>query len=107
MAAKRSGSPLHQVGLGVRLLGASVLAGTLVAGLALPAVGALGFGAKAATDSFNSVSSDFTAPVLSQTSTIYDAKGGVIAKVYSRNRTVVPLSKIAPIMQSALIDIED
>jgi membrane peptidoglycan carboxypeptidase len=107
MAAKRSGSPLHKVGLGVRLLGASVLAGTLVAGLALPAVGALGFGAKSATDSFNGVADDFTAPVLAQASTIYDDKGGVIARVYSRNRTVVPLSKIAPVMQNALIDIED
>ncbi|MFC1410811.1 transglycosylase domain-containing protein [Streptacidiphilus sp. N1-12] len=84
-----------------------MLAGTLVAGLALPAVGALGFSAKSATDSFNGVTDDFTAPVLSQASTIYDANGGIIAKVYSRNRTVVPLSKIAPIMQSALIDIED
>ena len=107
MAAKRSGSPLRKIGLGVRLIGASVLAGTLVAGLALPAVGALGFGAKSATDSFNGVDDDFTAPVPAQASTIYDAKGGVIAKVYWRDRTVVPLAKIAPVMQNALIDIED
>jgi len=107
MAAKRSGSPLHKVGLGVRLLGASVLAGALVAGLGVPAVGALGLGAKSAADDFNNIPDSFTAPPLSQSSTIYDANGGVIATVYSRDRTVVPLSQIAPVMRSALIDIED
>ncbi len=107
MAAKRSGSPLHKVGLGVRLLGASVLAGALVAGLGVPAVGALGLGAKSAADDFNNIPDSFTAPPLTQSSTIYDANGGVIATVYSRDRTVVPLSQIAPIMRSALIDIED
>ncbi|MFD0329846.1 transglycosylase domain-containing protein [Streptacidiphilus monticola] len=44
---------------------------------------------------------------MSQASTVYDANGGVIAKVYSRDRTVVPLSQIAPIMRQALVDIED
>jgi membrane peptidoglycan carboxypeptidase len=105
--AKRSRSPLYKVGLGLNLVGASVLAGTLVAGLALPAVGAIGFSAKSATTSFNEIPAEFTAPTLSQASTIYDAKGGVIAKVYARDRTVVPISRIAPVMQQALIDIED
>ena len=105
--AKRSRSPFYKVGLGLNLVGASVLAGTLVAGLALPAVGALGFGAKSATTSFNEIPAEFTAPTLSQASTIYDANGGVIAKVYARDRTVVPISKIAPVMRQALVDIED
>jgi membrane peptidoglycan carboxypeptidase len=107
MAVKRSGSPLNKVGLGVRLLGASVLAGALVAGLGLPAVGAIGLGAKSAVKDFNSIPNDLTLPTLSQSSTIYDAKGGVIASVFSEDRTSVPLSQIAPIMQNALIDIED
>jgi membrane peptidoglycan carboxypeptidase len=107
MAVMRSGSPLNKVGLGVRLLGASVLAGALVAGLGLPAVGAIGLGAKSAVKDFNSIPNDLTIPTLSQASTIYDANGGVIAKVFSQDRTSVPLSQIAPIMQNALIDIED
>ena len=107
MAAKRSGSPLNKVGLGVRLFGASVLAGALVAGLGLPAVGAVGLGAKAAVKDFNTIPDDLAIPTLSQASTIYDADGGVIAKVFSEDRTSVPLSQIAPIMQNALIDIED
>ncbi|MBC3842970.1 penicillin-binding protein [Streptacidiphilus sp. 4-A2] len=107
MAAKRSGSPLNKVGLGVRLLGASTLAGALVAALGLPAVGAIGLGAKSAVNDFNTIPDDLTIPTLSQASTIYDANGGVIAKVFSEDRTSVPLSQIAPIMQNALIDIED
>ncbi|QMU67148.1 transglycosylase domain-containing protein [Streptacidiphilus sp. P02-A3a] len=107
MASNRSGSPLHKVSLGVRLLGASVLAGALVAGLGLPAVGAIGLGAKSAVKDFNNIPDSLKIPTLSQASTIYDANGGVIAKVFSEDRTSVPLGQIAPIMQNALIDIED
>ncbi|MEZ0092659.1 transglycosylase domain-containing protein [Streptacidiphilus sp. EB129] len=105
--ASRFRSPLRQVGLGARLLGVSALAGAVVAGLALPAVGGLGIGAKTASNDFNSIPDTFVIPPLSQASTIYDANGGVIAKVYARDRTVVPLSQIAPVMRSALVDIED
>ncbi|SEL38424.1 transglycosylase domain-containing protein [Streptacidiphilus jiangxiensis] len=107
MAAKRKVSPLQQISLGARLLGASVLAGGLVAGLALPAVGALGLGAKNAVNDFNSLPADFTAPPLSQASYIYDNQNNVIAKVYSRDRTVVSESQISPLMRQALVDIED
>ena len=98
---------LRNAGLGVRLIGASVLAGALVAGIALPAVGAVGFGAKSAVDDFDSLPDDLITPPLSQASTVYDADGKVIATVYSRDRTVVTLSKIAPVMRNALVDIED
>jgi membrane peptidoglycan carboxypeptidase len=98
---------LRSIGLGARLVGASVVAGALVAGIALPAVGAVGFGAKSAVDEFNSLPDDLVTPPLSQASKIYDANGKVIATVYSRDRTVVTLSKIAPVMRNALIDIED
>ncbi|WP_439654441.1 transglycosylase domain-containing protein, partial [Streptacidiphilus neutrinimicus] len=79
----------------------------MVAGLALPAVGGVGLGVKGAADSFNDLPGDLAVPTLSQASKIYDADGGVIATVYSRDRTVVPLAKIAPVMQNALVDIED
>ena len=107
MAAKRSHGVIRRFGLGAAMVGASVLAGTLVAGLALPAVGAIGFGSKSAVTDFNNLSSAFTEPTLSQASTIYDANGGVIAKVYARDRIVVPFSQIAPVMRQALVDIED
>jgi membrane peptidoglycan carboxypeptidase len=109
MSAKRSstGSWARHSTQVVRLLGVSVLAGCLAAGLGLSVVAMLGLGAKAAVGDFNSIPDSFTAPPLSQASTLYDASGGVIAQVYSRDRTIVPLSRIAPVMRSALIDIED
>ena len=108
MATQRpAGSVLDKAGLGIKLLGTSVLAGILVAGMALPAVGALGLTAKDTADSFDDIPSDFTTPALSQASTIYDSKGGVIAKVYDRDRTILTKEQMAPIMRQAQVDIED
>ncbi|SEL97257.1 transglycosylase domain-containing protein [Streptacidiphilus jiangxiensis] len=99
--------PGRQLLLGARLLGVSTVAGAVLAAVALPAVGGLGLGAKAAADDFNNLPGDLVVPTLSQASKIYDADNDVIATVYSRDRTVVPISKIAPVMQNALVDIED
>ncbi|MEV6207479.1 transglycosylase domain-containing protein [Kitasatospora sp. NPDC051914] len=108
MATQRPlGSALDKAGLGIKLLGTSVLAGILVAGMALPAVGALGLTAKDTADSFDDIPSDFATPPLSQASMIYDAKGGVIAKVYDRDRTILTKEQMAPIMRQAQVDIED
>ncbi|MFD9128284.1 transglycosylase domain-containing protein [Kitasatospora sp. NPDC059571] len=93
--------------LAARLVGASALGGVLVAGLALPAVGAVGLGARHAVDDFDSLPDDFVTPSLSQASTVYDAAGEPIAVIYSRDRTVVPADRIAPVMKTALVDIED
>jgi membrane peptidoglycan carboxypeptidase len=109
MAAKGFGQHNPKVGLGIRMLGASVLAGALLAGLGIPAVGAIGLGAKSVANDFNTIPNDLAIPTLAQSSTIYDADGGVIATVFPQgeDRTSVPLSAIAPVMQNALIDIED
>jgi membrane peptidoglycan carboxypeptidase len=104
---QRSGSRLGGAALCTRLLGASVLAGVLVAALALPLTGAIGYGAKSAVGSFEQLPDSLTAPVLAQASTLYDSGGGVMAKVYARDRTVVPLDRIAPVMRHAIVDIED
>ncbi|MDH6112935.1 membrane peptidoglycan carboxypeptidase [Kitasatospora sp. MAP12-15] len=93
--------------LAVRFLTVSAVAGALLAGMALPFVGGLGLGAKAAADSFDSLPDDFKAPALSQASSIYDASGNLIATAYDRDRTVVPGDQIAPVMRQALVDIED
>ncbi|MBC3841402.1 penicillin-binding protein [Streptacidiphilus sp. 4-A2] len=103
----RRRGPLAGAGLGVRLLGASVVAGAVVAGLVFPLVGGVGLGAKSAVDGFDAMPDTLQVPALSQASTIYDANGGVIAKLFVEDRTTVPISAIAPIMQNALVDIED
>ncbi|WP_407912926.1 transglycosylase domain-containing protein [Kitasatospora sp. NE20-6] len=108
MATQRpAGSVLDKAGLGIKLLGTSVLAGILVAGVTLPAVGALGLTAKDTADSFDNIPDDFKTPALSQASTIYDAKGGVIAKVYDRDRTILTQEQMAPVIRQAQVDIED
>lgn len=106
MAEERA-TGFRQVGLGVRLLGVSVLAGAVVAGIALPVVGAAGLGVQSAADDFQNLPDDFKAPPLSQASTIYDAQGGTIATVYDRDRTVVASDQVSPLMKTALVDIED
>ncbi|MER5638518.1 transglycosylase domain-containing protein [Kitasatospora sp. NPDC002227] len=102
-----SNSATKKLGLAGKLLAVSVVAGVLTAGLALPAVGSVGLGAKDAVSGFNSLPDDFTTPPLSQSSTVYDSAGNVIATVFDRDRTVVPSDQISPLMKQALVDIED
>jgi membrane peptidoglycan carboxypeptidase len=107
MSTTRSRPPGSLLTRTLRFLGVSVLAGAMAAGIALPAVGLLGLGAKNAAESFNSLPDVFKTPPLSQASQIYDADGGLIAAVYDRDRTVIPGDQIAPVMRKALVDIED
>jgi membrane peptidoglycan carboxypeptidase len=104
---KRSGAGLGTVHQAARFLGYSVLAGVVAAGIALPAVGALGLTAKGTASEFNSLPDDFKAPTLSQATRIEDSNGGLIATVYSRDRKVVPLKDVNPVMLKAIVDIED
>ncbi|MFJ9606498.1 transglycosylase domain-containing protein [Kitasatospora sp. NPDC101176] len=104
---KRSGSPLDFAGHGVKFLGVSVLSGVLLAGLALPAVGAIGLTAKDTAESFENIPDDFKTPPLTQATQIFDAKGGLIAKVYERDRTVITADQMSPFMRHAQVDIED
>ncbi len=102
---------LASAGNVLRLLGAfvvlAVVAGVLAAGLAIPAVGATGSTVKGGVTLFNDLPSDLTQSPLNQQSRILDADGGVIATPYAENRIIVPLKRVAPIMQKAQIAIED
>ncbi|MEV7776029.1 transglycosylase domain-containing protein [Kitasatospora sp. NPDC086791] len=104
---RTAGSPLEHAGNGVKFLGVSVLSGVLLAGLALPAVGAIGLTAKDTAESFDNVPDDFKTPALTQATQIFDAKGGLIAKVYERDRTVLTADQMSPFMRHAQVDIED
>jgi membrane peptidoglycan carboxypeptidase len=107
MAKKRSDGGLSPVQQAAKFLGVSVLAGAVLAGIALPAVGALGLAAKGSVESFDELPANLKTPPLSQRTTILDAKGGTIATVYSRDRTVVELKDVSPYMQKAIVAIED
>lgn len=107
MGKKRSGGGLSPTQQAAKFLGVSVLAGAVLAGIALPAAGALGLAAKGSVEEFDEIPDNLEAPPLSQRTTILDNEGGSIATVYSRDRTVVPLNEISPYMQKAIVAIED
>ncbi|GGZ13387.1 carboxypeptidase [Streptomyces inusitatus] len=107
MPKKRSGGGLTGTQQAAKFLGVSVLAGAVLAGIALPAAGVLGLAAKGTVKGFDEIPANLKRPPLSQRTTILDSQGGQIATVYSRDRTVVPLKDISPYMQKAIIAIED
>ncbi|WP_109003330.1 transglycosylase domain-containing protein [Streptomyces rishiriensis] len=107
MPKKRSGGGLSPTQQAAKFLGVSVLAGAVLAGIALPAFGALGLVAKGSVESFDELPVNLKSPPLSQRTTILDSEGGQIATVYSRDRTVVDLKNISPFMQKAIVAIED
>ncbi|MFC9942990.1 transglycosylase domain-containing protein [Streptomyces pratensis] len=107
MPKKRSGGGLTTTQQAAKFLGVAALSGAVLAGIALPAAGALGLAAKGTVEEFDEIPSNLKTPPLSQRTTILDSEGGAIATVYSRDRTVVPLKDISPYMQDAIIAIED
>lgn len=107
MPKKRSGGGLTTTQQAAKFLGVAALSGVVMAGIALPAAGALGLAAKGTVDGFDEIPANLKTPPLSQRTTILDNQGGQMATVYSRDRTVVPLTKISPYMQKAIIAIED
>ncbi|GAA0346814.1 transglycosylase domain-containing protein [Streptomyces blastmyceticus] len=100
-------SPVPRPRRAIQFVGLAALAGVLVAGFALPVVGPLGAYAKTTVGDFNDLPAALKTSALAQSTRIYDADGGLIATAYSRDRTVVPGDRIAPVMRRAIVDIED
>ncbi|MFB6534130.1 transglycosylase domain-containing protein [Streptomyces noursei] len=107
MAKQREGGGPTRTQQAAKFLGVSVLAGAVLAGIALPAAGALGLAAKTSVEGFDDIPANLRTPPLSQRTTILDSDGGEIASVYSRDRTVVGLKDMSPYVQQAIVAIED
>ncbi|MGW7293092.1 transglycosylase domain-containing protein [Streptomyces xiamenensis] len=107
MGRKRPGGGLSTTQQMAKFLGVSVLSGAVLAGLALPAVGALGLAAKGTVQTFDEIPSELTRPPLSQSTMILDVEGNKIAEVYSRYRTVIEADEMGPYVRQALVAIED
>ncbi|MDT0308479.1 transglycosylase domain-containing protein [Streptomyces sp. DSM 44917] len=107
MSRRRPGGGLGPAQQLARFLGVSVLSGAVLAGLALPAIGALGLAARGTMEGFDEIPADMERPPLSQRTTILDAEGNRIADVYSRNRTVVSLDEMSENVRRAIVAIED
>ncbi|WP_433178509.1 penicillin-binding protein [Actinoallomurus sp. CA-150999] len=91
----------------LRLLGAAIVAGLLVGLIALPAVGSAGMATRDAADGFKNLPDDFNIQPPPERTTVYSADGQVIATFFHHNRESVSLDHVAPIMQNAVIAIED
>ncbi len=88
-------------------VGVSVVAGVLVAGLVVPLVAGAGAMAKTASQDFENLPSVLVQPLLPQQTKIYTADGKLLATIYSQNRQVVPIAQISPLLQKAVVSIED
>ncbi|KIH99012.1 peptidase [Streptomonospora alba] len=90
-----------------QLVGVGIVAGVLVAALALPAVGGIGITARNVATGFLNMPSELETPPPPERSVIYDRDGQVIAEIYDQNREVVEIDKMAPVMRKAIIAMED
>src|SRR4051795_4198063 len=89
------------------IVAVSAVVGVLAAGLVIPVVGAVGYGASATARSMKNLPEELKAAPLAERSRVLDRKGNTIATFYDENRVNVSLNKVAPIMQKAIIAIED
>ncbi|GAA4589815.1 transglycosylase domain-containing protein [Planotetraspora phitsanulokensis] len=91
----------------LQLIAAAGVAGLLAAAIALPAVGGAGVTVKSATEALRLAPEDLPEPPLPEKTTFLDANGKPFAQFYWQNRVSVGLNQIAPIMQKAIVAIED
>lgn len=91
----------------MRMLVVTTLAGLVAALIVLPIVGGAGLWTRNGARGFENLPADITQVPLPQQNTILDNKGNVIATLFSQNRIEVPLQKISPLLQQAVISIED
>jgi len=96
-----------RIGLLTRMATFVTLAGVVSALVVLPVVGGIGLATRNSAQAFSSLPSDLTQVPLPQQNTLLDADGNVLAVLFAQNRIEVPLEEIAPIMQQAIIAIED
>jgi membrane peptidoglycan carboxypeptidase len=85
----------------------SVVLGIVVAGLAIPFAGVLGFAARDVSDSMHDLPESLQTKPLAQASRIIAKDGTPIATLYDENRVNVPLTQVADVMRQAIISIED
>ncbi|MEU5877288.1 transglycosylase domain-containing protein [Spirillospora sp. NPDC047279] len=90
-----------------RLLGAGVVAGVLVAFIALPGVGSAGLTARDAATNFQNMDSTLRTSKPSAQTKVYDASGKQFATFFDKYREPIRLDQVAPIMKTAIVAIED
>ena len=93
---------------GALLLVLLTAAGFLLAGLVAPLVVATGLTAKSAANQFLALPTDLPDPVVGLDSRVLAADGSVVAVLHgAQNRLPVTIGQVPPVMQHAIVDIED
>lgn len=85
----------------------SLFAGVLVAGLAIPVAAFVGVTSNSVARGFDELPLELRETPIPQRSKVLAADGSLITYFYSQNRQDVPLEKISPMMQQAVVSIED
>jgi membrane peptidoglycan carboxypeptidase len=91
----------------IRLLVFCTVAGLLLAGVLLPFVGGAGLFARGATVTFNNLPADLKAPPPPERSRLLAADGSTLAEFFTQDRVNLALRQVAPVMQRAIVAIED
>jgi membrane peptidoglycan carboxypeptidase len=91
----------------IKLAWCCLLASIVAAGLMFPVVGGFGLISNRASDVVANGSAQLVEGEVPQVSTMVDAKGNVIAWLYSQRRFEVPSDQIANTMKLAIVSIED
>src|SRR5674476_1354199 len=89
------------------LLVVGVAIGVLASGLLIPLAAAAGAAVNAGNSLFDALPATMTASSLPQTSVMLAADGTPITYFYTENRTQVPLAQITPLLQKAVVAVED
>jgi membrane peptidoglycan carboxypeptidase len=97
----------HAIVLLARLIGAGIMAGVLVAFVALPMVGSAGLGARDAANNFENMPLTLNTTPPPEKTVVYAADGTQLATFFDEYRESVRLDQVAPIMQKSIIAIED
>jgi membrane peptidoglycan carboxypeptidase len=85
----------------------SSLAGALGTALVMPVVGSAGWAVTTGAEYFDSLPSDLTQSPLPRRSVLLTRNGQPITYFFDENRVEVPLSAVSPLLQNAVVAIED
>ena len=85
----------------------SALSGLLLAGLAVPFTAVAGGAIRMGAESMQYLPAELETPPQSERSEVLMADGTVLATFFDENRNYVPLGDISPLMQDAIVAIED
>ena len=85
----------------------SAVGGAVASGLVVPVTAAVGGAVTAGASLLTALPASMSPDTLAQTSVMLAGDGSPIAYFYAENRTQVPLAQISPLVQQAVVAVED